>query len=308
MQGSAAGMLLAAALLVLPAQPLAADISIAQADGKMLELPAPATRVITLAPHLTELFYTAGAEDALIATVEYSDTPAAAKTIPRIGDAFQLDLERIVELQPDLLIAWQSGNPQAALRRLEELGLTIWQTEVRQLSDIGRLLRDIEAATGKGDGSNTAQAFQHRIRQIQARYAGSTPVRYFYQVARQPLYTVNGRHFISRALALCGGENVFADLGPLAPTVGLEAVIATAPSAIFAPAAPGYEGQLSDWPKWRQVPAVANGRLYYLDADRINRPTPRLLDAVELACHYLQKTRGAKALKTVIAEKDEGSP
>ena len=284
--------LAAGALVCLCNGPLHAAIELTQADGSTLALPRPAGTLITLAPHLTELAFAAGAGRQLIATVEYSDYPAEAASIPRIGDAFKLDLERILTLKPDLVIAWQSGNPATAVDYLQNLGIATWTVEIRRPEEIAGTLEAMGGATGNVEAARlAAQSTREQLDRIKDRYAGSSPVPYFYQVTVHPLYTINGSHLISRSLALCGGQNIFEHAAGLAPQVARESVIAANPRALIAPLGPSQPDPLAAWRYWPGIPAVQTGSLILLPEDEISQATPRLLDAIETACMLLNQTR-----------------
>lgn len=270
----------------------AAPIRLPQAGGGELVLEAPAARLVTLSPHLAELVFAAGAGDRLAATVEYSDYPPAAADLPRVGDAFRVDVERIHQLDPDLIIAWQSGNPPEAVAHLSDLGFDVWAMEILQPGEIADAVDDIGRATGTSITAQlAARDLRRRIADIERRYAGREAVQYFYQVAAQPLYTVNGDHLISRGLDLCGGENVFADLTGLAPQVGLEAVLVADPQALLAPLIEGQPNPLDHWRDWPRLQAVRRENFVLLPADAISRATPRFIGAVELACAMLDDLR-----------------
>ncbi len=291
-------ILLLFCLVLLPVQLTAREIKLVQADGSVLVLESEAQRVITLAPNLAEMMFDAGAGSALIATVEYSNYPDQAARLPRIGDAFRFDLERIMALQPDLVIAWNSGNPAAALDRLESLGLKVWKTELRRPVDIAVLLENIALATGSGaQGRQAARAVRQKLKMLSERYAGKAPVRYFYQVSERPLFTLNGAHIVSQGLALCGGHNVFADESVLAPQITRESVLLANPDALIAPSAPWSAEPLDHWRSWPRLLAVQNGALITLPADQISRATTRMLDSLEIACTLLDqvRTRNPKA-------------
>lgn len=289
------GSMLAAALCfflvsAVPADPVRLD----QFGGGELVLEAPAARIVTLAPHLAELAYLAGAGDRLVATVEYSDFPEAARELPRIGDAFRFDLERLVALEPDLVVAWASGNPDAALAAMDDLGLQVWRTETRSVADMAALIRALGAATG-GSAAQPAKALETRWARLRANNAGREPVRYFFQVAARPLYTVNGDHLISQGLDACGGRNVFHDLPPLAPQIGPEAVLQADPDVLLAGRHEGSPDPLASWREWPRLAAVRDDALYTLPSDLINRATPRLLDAVEQACTLFDDYRALRS-------------
>ena len=271
---------------------LRAEVELAQADGGILTLPQPARRIITLAPHLTELAFAAGAGAQVVATVAYSEYPPAAVSIPRVGDAFRLDLERILTLKPGLVVAWQSGNPPAAVTYLQDLGIPVWTVEIRRPEEIATVLEAMGRATGnEPTASAAAAATRRRIAELAKRYGGVSEVSYFYQVAVHPLYTINGEHLISRSLELCGGENIFGDAVGLAPQVSPESVIAADPQALLAPSGPGQQDALAWWRDWPGLRAVRADALYLLPEDEISRATPRMLDAVAAACKLLDTLR-----------------
>ena len=273
-----------------------ADIRLEQARPEPLQLAQPASRLVSLAPHLAELVYAAGAGDLLLATVAWSDYPAAAERLPRIGDAFRFDLERILSLKPDLVLAWDSGNPGSALLGLENLGMRVWHVEITRPDDIARTLEAIGRATGReATAMEAAQQLRARLDTLRRRYAGRTPVRYFYQIGARPLYTVDGTHLISQSLAMCGGQNVFAGIGSLAPQISHEAVLQANPEVLLAGRQDGSdEDPLAQWRQWPRLQAVQNDALYYLNADHINRATPRLLDSIEQACAFFDRYREAQ--------------
>ncbi len=272
--------------------PAFAEIRLPQDGGGELVLEAPAERVITLAPHLAELAWDAGAGDTLVGTVAWSDYPEPVTALPEIGDAFRFDLEQILALRPDLVIAWASGNPAPALIGLEDLGLPVWRTEIRQPAEIATLIEAIGDATGRdGKAEDRAGAVRERLAKLRESNAGRRPVSYFYQVAERPLYTVSGDHLVSHGLALCGGQNIFADLGELAPQVAAEAVIAADPEVMFAGRFEGSGEPLAHWREWPRLRAVKRDALFTLPAEKINRATPRMLDAVEEACKLLDDFR-----------------
>jgi iron complex transport system substrate-binding protein len=290
-------VLLAALLAALLPTCLAGDILLTQADGSPLRLAAPAQRIITLSPHLAEGLYAAGAGERLIATVEYTEYPPAAAAVPRIGDAFRLDVERIVALRPDLVIAWDSGNPRSAVAQLRSLGLQVWSVEIREPAGIAGFVEAAGRASGQEQRSAAvAQALQARLADLAARYANVRPLAYFYQVDVQPLFTINGQHLISRGLALCGGVNIFAEQPGLAFQASQESVIVANPEVMLAPLPSGPAGTadpLAGWREWPSLAAVRNGALLLLPADEISRATPRFLDALEAACERFDQLRAA---------------
>jgi iron complex transport system substrate-binding protein len=270
----------------------AVDLRVQQADGSELRLAGPASRIVTLAPHLAEGLFAAGAGPQLVATVEYSEFPAPAADIPRIGDAFRLDIERIVALQPDLVIAWDSGNPRPAIAQLRQLDLQVWSVEIREPGGIADFIESVGRISGHAAEARTeADRLRARLADLGQHYAGATPLRFFYQVDAKPLFTINGQHLISHGLALCGGVNIFAGETGLAFQVARESVIVANPDAILAPRLPGAADPLAEWRAWPGLSAVQRNALFLLPADEISRATPRFLDTLDQACELLQALR-----------------
>ncbi len=268
-------------------------------SGQEVRLIAPARRIVTLAPHATELLYAAGAGDRLVGTVEYSDYPPAAKKVPRIGSYERFDLEAISALKPDLIIAWESGNPAAQVAKLRALGLTVYSTQPNRLEDVAGQLERYGRLAGSAAAADAAAAqFRQRLERLRRTYAGKPPVRVFYQIWINPLMTVGGPQIISDAIRLCGGENVFGQLPQMAPTVSVEAVLAADPEAIVATgmgdARPDW---LNDWNKWPRMTAVKRGNLFHINPDLMQRHTPRILDGAEQLCADFEVARGRRPAK-----------
>ncbi|HET9463778.1 MAG TPA: cobalamin-binding protein [Thiobacillus sp.] len=268
-------------LLALPAQ--AAAIRVADDAGQTFEFARPPQRIISLTPHLTELLFAVGAGAQLVGVDSASDYPKAAQALPRVGDYSRINFERILALKPDLVIVWVGGNRAADIHGLKKLGLPVLHTQATRLDDVARLLRLIGRASGHaGEGDAAARDFSTRLAALQVRAARQLPLKVFYQVWDRPLMTVGGTHWISDALALCGARNVFADLRAASPVVSREAVLRRAPELIVSGSdAPDVRRQ---WQHFASLPAVKNNAFVRVDADRLHRPTPRLLEGVAELC------------------------
>ena len=270
----------------------AADTPLSLTDdrGRSIRLEHFARRIISLSPNITELVYAAGAGDRLVGVSSRSDYPAAAKSVAEIGDAAGLDLERIVMLQPDLVIAWRSGNA-VDIDKLEKLDLPVFVTEATRLEDIPRLLR----LTGQLAATATlaeaaARAYETELQQIQRNYAGRQQVSVFLLIWHQPLMTVNGSHIISDIINLCGGVNIFASASTLAPVISAESLLQADPQAIISGVLPeSGVGEL--WQQFPQIRAVKNKHLFFVHPDLLHRQTPRILQAVKAVCEQLDRVR-----------------
>lgn len=248
------------------------------------------SRVVTLAPHLAELVFAAGAGERLVGVTAYTDYPVAAAALPRIGDAFRVDMERIAVLDPDLILAWQEGTPRPLIERLRELGYAVMVLRTRSVGDVAGGIRRIGERLGTSRAAERAAGeFLREFRSAVAGHEDERPLRVFYQVASRPLYTVNGSHFISEIIRLCGGQNVFSDLDELAPVVSVESVLSRDPQVILAPA--GAPDVLERWRAWQSVAAVRAGNLRTVAPDTLARPSPRLVQGAAHICAAIEASR-----------------
>lgn len=269
--------------------------------GRELRLEQAPTRIVTLAPSLTELVFAAGAGAAIVAADSSSDFPAAVRTIPRIGDAARIDVERVLALKPDLVLVWRHGNTTRELDQLEAAGVRLFSLEPQRLADVAQAIERLGDLLGTADTARPAAAgLRDALAALRRRHANDAPVRVFYQVWASPLMTINRRQIVSEVIELCGGRNVFAGLRPLVPQVGLESVLAADPEAIFTADEHGATALLRRDPDagafaaWRAHPRLAavKGRwLYTLNGDAISRQGPRIVDGAGAVCEALDEVR-----------------
>jgi iron complex transport system substrate-binding protein len=279
------GLLWLAAALALSAQ---AEVRVSDDTGQAVVLAAPAQRVISLGPHLTELAYAAGGADALVGVIRFSDFPDAAKTLPVVGDAHVIDFERIVQLKPDLVLVWGSGLNERHKARLRSLGLPVYESEIRDT------LRRLGALLGRADSAEAAaRRFESQWQALSERHRNKLPVRVFWQLWHEPLMTINREHLISEAMRACGGVNVFADLPLLTPSVSWEAAIAADPQLIVGSGR--AEDSTRDFAAWRRlaknVSAVKQQRLVSIDGNLIGRMGPRFVEGAGALCDAIERAR-----------------
>ncbi|MFA0813491.1 cobalamin-binding protein [Microbulbifer epialgicus] len=261
--------------------------------GHWIELPAPAERIVALAPHIVENFYSAGAGEKLVAAVSYSDYPEQAKKLPKIGNYKALSYESLLALKPDLIVAWGSGNGDEMIQKLDNLGFTVFVTESRTLEDIAKNVTIFGELAGTSENADrTASEWLKRLNELQQSNKKKTPVSVFYQVWNDPLQTLNGEHLISDVIQTCGGRNAFADAMVLAPKISIESVLNRNPEVIISS---GMGESRPDWlDAWKAYPtlnAVKNDSLYFVPPDIIQRHTFRVLDGMEMVCDYLNNVR-----------------
>ena len=293
-----AGMFLSIHLLASPLasstrSDLNAKITVIDDDGIEHIFDQPVMRIVSLMPHATELLFEVGAGDHVVGAVQYSDYPEAAKKIPRVGGYSALNIEAIVALEPDLLIAWPEGNRNRELDRLKALGLPILVSDPREFEDIANALAIYGKVTGKDAQAAIALAdFKKKLTYLRNTYSKQKKVSVFYQVWNAPLMTQNGNTFISRAIELCGGNNIFADLPMTNPQVSIESILVADPQLIVASgmgqARPEW---LDDWRVYKSLQAVQKNNLFHILPELFQRPTSRFLIGTEQLCQAMARAR-----------------
>lgn len=299
-----------AALIILAAAPLAAATTVTDDTGQRVTLPHQPERIISLAPGATEMLFAAGVGDRLVATVDFSDEPAAAKRVPRIGDVTAIDMERLVALRPDVVVVWPGGGNPAQIEKIARLGIPIYRQQVNRLADLPASLRRLGALNSNGSvAEQAASALTAELARIAREYGGGAgaaaakaagakaaevpaagaPPTVLLEVWNRPIYTVGGTQLMSDALTLCGVRNVFGDLRELGPIIDTEAVIARNPDIIVAAAPPGEGASwLAEWRRFGSLKAVKTGRLVAFEDPRLVRLGPSVVAAAEALCRALR--------------------
>jgi iron complex transport system substrate-binding protein len=265
-----------------------AAIVLQDSTGRTVRLAAPARRIVTLAPHLAELVSDAGAAGRLVGVSSYTDYPPALRRLPVVNSSAAIDMEQLLRLHPDLVIAWASGSAAYHLDQLQAAGIPVLRTEAHHLPDIGRLLRQIGAAAGTAPAANVAAAqYDRQLQFLTQRYGGRRPLRVFLEISHQPLMTLGGPQIVTDALHLCGGRSIFAGLRTMAPVVSLENVIAADPQVIFTTVPGGVQA----WQAYPYLTAVRHHQVYAVDGQVLFRATPRMLGAVRDLCEKMEVAR-----------------
>ncbi|WP_342454849.1 cobalamin-binding protein [Caldimonas aquatica] len=285
------------AVALAPMRTAAQQVEVVDDLGQRVRLAAPPRRIVSLAPHATELVFAVGAGARLVGAMDHSDYPPAARRLPRVGDSRSIDLEAVAALEPDLVIVWPTGNPPSQVERLAKMGLPVYRSELRRLSEIADAMRRLGMLLGEAEAAGMqAQAFERELTALRRQQEAKAPVRTFYQVWPQPLMTLNDQHLASDVIRLCGGVNVLGALTPLVPTVSTEAVLAADPELILVSAPPASAQaaqQVQAWRRFGRVAAVAHGQVRAVDPDLLNRPTPRILLGAREVCQALDDARRA---------------
>lgn len=261
--------------------------------GSVISLSAPPVRVVSLAPHLTEILFDIGAGQRLVGVMAFSDFPEQAKALPRVGNHSHLNFEQILSLQPDLILGWRGGNRESDLKVLRDFGLKVFETDPRTLEDVAALMRRLGMILGVPEAAeDRARHFEEAVTRLRKTRSNRRPLRVFYQVWDQPIYTLNGDHVVSQMIEGCGGTNVFSALDALSPVVSIEAVLDTDPEVILGPLESDQSASwMTRWESWPQVKAVANKQVHSIPADLVARMGPRLVDAMAAICGSLSTAR-----------------
>ncbi len=270
-----------------------AEIRVTDYLDNELVLTQPAKRIVALSPHITENIFAAGAGDLLVGTVEYSDYPAAAKALPHVGSFASLNREALLSLNPDLVIAWSSGNGEAMIAQVKSLGIPVFVDEPQQMEDVARSLQAIGIVSDRKQSANTAaKKYLSALAELRKHYQRQSTVTVLYQIWHSPIQTVNNDHIISQVMRLCGGTNIFGDAISAAPIINRETVIDRNPDVIIASGI-GQERPtwLDTWRQWPSLKAVKNEHLFFIAPDFLQRHTPRILSGAQQMCEQLQSVR-----------------
>ena len=281
--------LLFLAVIAVPAQ----AITVQDFSGREVTLDQPAKRIVALAPHIVENLYSAGAGDKLVGVVSYSDFPDEAKNVPEVGTYNAFSLEQVLALNPDLVVMWGSGNGMQTLSTFEALGIPVYVSELRQLSDVPKSIRNLSQLAGTpAIGEAEASRIETELNALHRRYGEKRSLSVLYQIWNDPLQTVNGEHLISEIISLCGGYNIFGDARSLAPRVSIESVLLRDPDAIVAS---GMGEARPEWlDQWRAYPsltAVADEALFFVNPDHLQRPSARIVLGAQSLCQQLDQIR-----------------
>jgi iron complex transport system substrate-binding protein len=273
------------------ALPCGAAISLRDDTGREVKLPQPARRIATLAPFLTELAFSAGAGESVVAVSEHSDWPPEARSRQAVSSATALSIEALVAAKPDLVLAWQDAIRPADLERLAAFGIPVFVAQARTLEDVPRLLEAVGRLSGR-DVRGVAEGYRGRLATLRAAHAGTPVIPVLVEIWHRPLTTLAGRHWINEAVSLCGGRNAFDDLPGIAPVVPWELVLARDPRAIVGAGSAADEASFrAQWAERPSLAAVRAGRLVFVRGDLLQRPTLRLAEGVALLCAGLDAAR-----------------
>ncbi len=246
-------------------------------------------RIISLAPHITELLFSVGAGNEVVGVMSFSNYPEAANSIPIIGSHDKLNYEQIISLQPTLALGWQGGNSSDAMDRLRDLGIRVESYAPHTLEDVGESLRWIGEISGhKEEGEAAAQNYFNRLEALREMHLSHPGISVYYQIWHEPQMTVNGQHLITDVIQMCGGSNIFSDAIPLVPKVSMESILQRNPEVIVMAGVPGEQPErINRWQRWTALDAVQKDNLFEVHPDLLHRHSARILDGAEALCSAL---------------------
>jgi iron complex transport system substrate-binding protein len=273
------------------ANPAAAEIRLKDDLGREVAMRHPAQRIVTLAPFLTELAFSAGAGARVVGVSAFSDYPPEAARLPQVATAAGLSLESLAALHPDLVLAWKDGVRPEDVALVSRMGAAVFVADGRTLADVPRILLAIGALAGV-DSAPAASAFEEKLARVRAEYAKRPRVDVFLEIWSHPLTTISGRHFMNEALGICRAKNVFEDLPGVAPEVSWEELYRLDPPVIVGVGSALTEaGFRAEWRARPTLRAVREGRLVFVPPDRLQRPTARTPDGIAELCAALDRAR-----------------
>ena len=274
---------------------LHAQLSFKDDLNRPILIKAPAKRIVTLSPALTELVYAAGAGDLVVGVDSLSDYPPQVKEVSQVKTGAQFSVDLIAPLKPDLVLAWREGIRREDIDAITAFGATVFVAQARSLSDVPRLLETIGRMVGR-DTMASVVDFERRLEAVRRANAGKARMSAFLEIWNRPLTTISGRHVLSEALEICRAENVFRELPGSAPKVSWEQVAEEDPYVIVgAGSASNQEEFIDNWQVRANLSAVRAKRLVYLESDEIQRPTPRMPEHIAQLCSTIDEVRLASA-------------
>jgi len=253
---------------------------------RTVTVPDEPRRIVSLAPNITEIIFALGQEHRLMGATRYSDFPPEANKLPKVGSYVHLDLEKIVALKPDLCIAIKDGNPIAVAKRLESLKIPVYAVNPKNLETIMQTVLEIGGLiNAEKEADLLVQNMDLRIQKIKSLVSNvAHRPRVFFQIGVSPIVSVGTHTFIHGLIVLAGGTNL-AEGSISYPRFSREQVLALSPEVIIITSmarAAVFEQVKAEWNKWPDLPAVRNQRIFLEDSNFFDRPTPRLVDGLEL--------------------------
>lgn len=265
--------------------------SVTDQFGRQVSVPDHPRRIVSMAPSITEILFALDLSDRLVGVTQFSDYPPAAVALPKIGSYVRLDIEKMVSLRPDLCIAIKDGNPISVVRKLESLGIPVYAVDPRNLDAVMDTLLELGRLLAVSDRAGAiVSGMTDRIHQVQRNLAGDNrrPA-VFFQIGIAPIVSVGTRTFIHELIVMAGGNNLTQGKTPY-PRFSREQVIGMRPEVMIITSMARqavFDQVKADWQQWPELPAVRDDRIYLVDSNVLDRPSPRLVDGLELLARLI---------------------
>ena len=294
-----AGFVLLLAVQFAAPQFAAAQITVTDDFNRVITLDAPAMRIVSLGPHITENLFSAGAGDRVVGVVEYSDYPPQARDIESVGGGYaQINLEAVIALAPDLVVAWKTSGNAGAIEKIVEFGFPVYYSEPHGLEGIIENIEELALLAGSSERIRPPLSeLREELARVRARFGAKSTQTVFYQIWRSPLITLNGDHYLSRVLELCGARNVFSDLSIIAPRVSVESVLQANPDIIIVGRGDGWKTDTAMWKKWKSLAATRHDGFLSVEGSVMHRHTARMLMGIRGVCEKIDRVRQARLVR-----------
>lgn len=259
--------------------------------GRVVRVPMDPVRVVSLAPSVTEVVYALGQDQRLQGVTQFSNYPPEAMNLPRVGSYVHLDVEKIVSLRPDLCLAIKDGNPIDVIRRLEGLNIPVYAVDPKNLDAVMEMISDVgELLDAIQQSELIVKNMKERIETVKSTVSGTLDrPKVFFQIGISPIVSVGTETFIDELITLAGGYNLTHG-GVAYPRMTIEQVLNMAPDVLIITSmtrGQSFDAVKAQWKRWKSIPAVKNDRIYLVDSDIVDRPSPRLVDGLEILVRYI---------------------
>jgi iron complex transport system substrate-binding protein len=259
--------------------------------GRQVTLEGPPKRLIGLAPSLTEILYFLGLGDRVVGVTQFSSYPPEAALKPKVGSYVNLNVERIIDLSPDLVIATQDGNERQDVELLEQAGIAVFVVNPRNVQEVIETIQKVGSVCGAPKRAKAqSEQLASRVDHIVYKTRSLRKPLVFIQIQLQPIMTVNANTFHHDLIRLAGGRNMTENEPFTYPRISLEEVIRRKPEVILISSMERkgrFEKARLEWFKWTSIPAVQTGRVHLIDSDLIDRPSPRLIEGLEAMATFI---------------------
>ena len=269
-------------------------VTLTDEAGREVRVPEGSQRIVSLAPSITEILFALGAGPRVVGVTQYSNYPPEAARLPKVGSYVNLSLEKILALRPDLVIGIRDGNPKAVIDRLAELGVPCYIVDPTSLDGVITTVGNIGRTVGREEAADQiAGQMASRIREVERRVAGLARPRVFYQIGVEPIVSAGQGTFPNILIEAAGGKNVAGAMAAY-PQLNVEQVLVARPEIIIVTSMTreyDFERVKSFWGRWPDLPAVAGARIYVVDSDLMDRPSPRIVEGLETLARLIHPER-----------------